>query len=231
MIQSESQRLVDQAITSRHSIRAFLPTPIDRADIEQMLEVAARAPSGSNTQPWKAYVVTGDRLKTMSQAVVNAFLDPETERQCVEEWRYYPDQWDSPYIERRRSVGLALYKLLGLGKDNKEGMKLQHARNFKFFDAPVGMIFTLDRTMNQGSWLDFGCFLQNLMTAARGRGLDTCPQAAFNRFHSILREHASIPNSEIVVCCLALGYADMSKIENTLISERESVAGFTTFID
>lgn len=231
MIESESQRIVDDAITSRHSIRAFLSTPISRQDIEQMLEVAARAPSGSNTQPWKAYVLTGSALKALSREVVEAFMNPETDKLYTEEYRYYPDQWASPYIERRRTVGLGLYKLLGLGKDDKEGMKRQHAKNFDFFGAPVGMAFTVDRTMNQGSWLDFGCFLQNLMVAARGRGLDSCPQAAFNRFHPIIRKHAHIPDSELVICCLALGYADMSKIENTLISEREPVAGFTTFIE
>ncbi len=231
MIKSESQRIVDHAITSRHSMRAFLPTPISREDIEQMLEVAARAPSGSNTQPWKAYVLTGAPLKALGKDVTEAFMNPETDKLYTEEYRYYPDQWDSPYIERRRSVGLALYKLLGLGKDDKEGMRSQHARNFCFFDAPVGMAFTVDRSMNQGSWLDFGCFIQNLMIAARGRDLDTCPQAAFNRFHPIIRRHAGIPDSELVICCLALGYADPDKVENSLISEREPVSGFAKFID
>lgn len=231
MIKSESQRIVDQAITSRHSMRAFLPTPISREDIEQMLEVAARAPSGSNTQPWKAYVLTGAPLKALAEDVTEAFMNPETDKLYTEEYRYYPDQWDSPYIERRRNVGLALYKLLGLGKDDKEGMRRQHARNFCFFDAPVGMAFTVDRSMNQGSWLDFGCFIQNLMIAARGRDLDTCPQAAFNRFHPIIRRHAGIPDSELVICCLALGYADPDKVENSLVSEREPVKGFTKFIE
>ncbi len=231
MIESTQQQLVDEAITSRHSMRAFLPTPIPREDLERLLAVAARAPSGSNTQPWKAYVLTGQRLNALSDKLVSAFLDPNQETTFKEEYRYYPDIWESPYIDRRRKVGLGLYKLLGLGKEDKEGMKLQHARNFKFFDAPVAMVFTVERTMNQGSWLDFGCFLQNIMVAARGRGLDTCPQAALNRFHPILREHASIPDAEIVMCCLALGYADPSKIENTLVSEREPVAGFATFLD
>lgn len=231
MIESDQQRIVDNAITSRHSIRAFLPTPIARVDIEQLLAVAARAPSGSNTQPWKAYVLTGQRLQAMSADIVKAFLDNEGTTEFKEQYPYYPDIWEAPYIDRRRKVGLDLYRLLGLGKTDKEGMRHQHARNFKFFDAPVGMVFTVDHTMNQGSWLDFGCFLQNLMIAARGRDLDTCPQAAFNRFHPIIRQHTGIPESEIVMCCLALGVADHSKIENTLISEREPVSGFTQFIE
>lgn len=231
MIESEQQRIVDEAMTSRHSIRAFLPTPIAREDIELMLAIAARAPSGSNTQPWRAYVLTGQRLQAMSSDIVQAFLDPEKASTFTEEYRYYPDNWASPYIDRRRKVGLDLYQLLGLGKSDKDGMRDQHARNFKFFDAPVGMVFTVDRSMNQGSWLDFGCFLQSLMVAARGRDLDTCPQAAFNRFHPIIRQHAEIPETEIVICCLALGVADHSKVENTLISEREPVSGFTQFLD
>jgi nitroreductase len=231
MIESESQKIVDLAIASRRSIRAFLPTPVPREDIERMLEVAARAPSGSNTQPWKAYVLTGARLKNMSDEVYAASMDEKRQEEFIEPYRYYPDIWESPDIDRRRKVGFGLYNLLGLGKNDKEGMKLQHGRNFRFFDAPVGMVFTVDKTMNKGSWLDFGCFLQNIMVAARGRELDTCPQAALNRYHSILRKHAEISERELVICCLALGYADHSKIENTLVSEREPVSGFAKFLD
>jgi nitroreductase len=166
----------------------------------------------------------------MSNEIIEAFMDPDQDAKFHEEYRYYPDQWASPYIDRRRAVGIGLYRLLGLAKDDKEGMKRQHARNFKFFDAPVGMAFTIERTMNTGSWLDFGCFLQNIMIAARGRDLHTCPQAAFNRYHPIIRKHAKIPESEIVMCCLALGHADPDKIENTLVSERAEVSEFTTFI-
>ena len=231
MIQSPEQKIVDAAITSRHSIRAYLPAPVAREDIEQMLDVAARAPSGSNTQPWKAYVLTGAIKDRLTEELTRAFLDPTISSTMKAEYRYYPDQWEPPYIERRRKVGLDLYKLLGLGREDKAGMQAQHARNYLFFDAPVGFNFTLDRTMNQGSWLDFGCFLQNLMVAARARGLDTCAQAAFNAYHTIIRQVTGIPESEIVVCGMALGYADMSRIENSLISEREPATGFTTFME
>lgn len=231
MIQTKEQQIVDDAITSRHSMRAFLPTPVAREDIEQMLEVAARAPSGSNTQPWKVYVLTGAIKERLSAEILKTYADKERFESLTEEYRYYPDQWGSPYLERRRKVGLDLYKLLGLGRDDKAGMHAQHGRNYQFFDAPVGFIFTMDRTMNTGSWLDFGCFLQNLMVAARGRGLDTCAQAAFNRFHPVIREVTGIPESELVICGMALGFADHSKIENSLISEREPVAGFTHFLE
>jgi nitroreductase len=231
MIQTKEQQIVDDAITSRHSMRAFLPTPVAREDIEQMLDVAARAPSGSNTQPWKVYVLTGAIKERLSAEILKVYSDKERFESLTEEYRYYPDQWGSPYIERRRKVGLDLYKLLGLGRDDKAGMHAQHGRNYQFFDAPVGFIFTMDRTMNTGSWLDFGCFLQNLMVAARGRGLDTCAQAAFNRFHPVIREVTGIPESELVICGMALGFADHSKIENSLISEREPVAGFARFLE
>lgn len=231
MIRSEHQEIVDAAIVSRRSIRAFLPTPVAREDIEKILAVAARAPSGTNTQPWKVYVLTGGAKARLSAAIVDAYTDPEQARAHAEEYNYYPREWKSPFIDRRRKVGWDLYALLGLTRDNKAGMAAQHAKNYRFFDAPVGLIFTIDRIMEQGSWLDYGMFLQNIMVAARGRGLDTCPQAAFCQFHRIIRDQLGIPASEMVVCGMALGYADEEKIENTLVTEREPVSGFTQFLE
>lgn len=231
MIESDTHRLVDQAITSRRSIRAFLPKPVAKEEIRQILSVAARAPSGTNTQPWRVYVLTGPRLLCMTHELIEAFLNPSAKESFSEEYQYYPHHWKSPYIERRRKVGLDLYGLLGLTKENKIGMKLQHARNFKFFDAPVALVFSIDRDMGQGSWLDFGCFLQNIMVAARARGLDTCPQAALNPYHSIIRRHTGMQTTEMLMCCMALGFADLSKIENSLVTERESVDHFTKFLD
>ncbi|HEY8099601.1 MAG TPA: nitroreductase [Burkholderiaceae bacterium] len=230
MIENNEQRIVDAAITSRHSIRAFLPKLVERADIEKILEVAARAPSGTNTQPWKVYVLTGASKEKLSSDILHAYTDPILVKQHTEEYHYYPSQWVSPYIERRRKVGWDLYGLLGLTRDNKEGMQAQHARNYTFFDAPVGLIFTIDRIMEKGSWLDYGMFLQNIMIAARGRGLDTCPQAAFTQFHEIIKNNLHLPTSETVVCGMALGYADPEKIENTLITERQPLAGFAKFL-
>lgn len=228
---STQQEAVDAAITSRHSIRAFLPDPIPREEIERILEVAARAPSGTNTQPWKVYVLTGDTKTRLSDAILEAHNNPELARSHTEEYAYYPREWTSPYIDRRRKVGWDLYALLGLTRDNKEGMAAQHGRNYRFFDAPVGFVFTIDRIMEQGSWLDYGMFLQNIMVAARGRGLDTCPQAAFTQYHRIIAEQLGLPATEMVVCGMALGKADPSRIENTLVTAREPVSGFTRFFD
>lgn len=231
MIRSEQQAAVDDAITSRRSIRAFLPQPVAREDIEAILEVASRAPSGTNTQPWKVYVLTGAAKDALSTAIVETYFDPQQAAAHAEEYRYYPTKWISPYIDRRRKVGWDLYALLGLTREDKAGMQAQHARNYAFFDAPVGLIFTIDRVMERGSWLDYGMFLQNIMIAARGRGLDTCPQAAFTQFHRIISNKLQLPDSEQVVCGMALGYADQSKIENRLVTHREPVSGFATFLE
>ena len=231
MITSEQQRAVDAAITSRRSIRAFLPTPVAREDIEAILEVAARAPSGTNTQPWKVHVLTGAAKARLSDRILAAYADPAQNRAHVEEYAYYPREWVSPFVDRRRKVGWDLYALLGLTRDNKAGMAAQHGRNYRFFDAPVGMIFTIDRIMEQGSWLDYGMFLQNIMVAARGRGLDTCPQAAFTQFHRIISDELGLPENEMVVCGMALGFADPDKVENTLVTDREPVSAFARFLD
>jgi nitroreductase len=231
MISNEQQRAVDAAITSRRSIRAYLETPVAREDIEAILEVAARAPSGTNTQPWKVHVLTGAAKTRLSDRILAVYADPAQNREHVEEYAYYPREWVSPFVDRRRKVGWDLYALLGLTRDNKAGMAAQHGRNYRFFDAPVGMIFTIDRVMEQGSWLDYGMFLQNIMVAARGRGLDTCPQAAFTQFHRIISEELGLPENEMVVCGMALGFADPDKVENTLVTEREPVTSFARFVD
>ncbi|MBY0570608.1 MAG: nitroreductase [Burkholderiaceae bacterium] len=230
MIASPSQKIVDQIITERRSVRAFLPDLVASEDIQRILEVASRAPSGSNTQPWKVYVLTGDSLTQLSEKILHAHQHPSTEEPHTEEYNYYPVKWVSPYLERRRKVGWDLYALLGLARENKQGMHAQHGRNYAFFDAPVGLIFTIDRVMEQGSWLDYGMFLQNIMLAAKARGLDTCPQAAFTQYHKIIREQLQFPENEMLVCGMALGYADMSQVENTLVTERESVSAFVKFL-
>lgn len=222
---------VDQAITSRRSIRAYLPTPVPRQTIEEILAVAARAPSGTNTQPWKVYVLTGAARQRLSASICAAHDDPAQRAQHTEEYAYYPTEWRSPYVDRRRKVGWDLYSLLGIGKADKARMHAQHARNYAFFDAPVGLIFTIDRVMQQGSWLDYGMFLQSVMVAARARGLDTCPQAAFTQFHRIISQELNLPPEEMVVCGMALGHADPKAIENTLVTEREPVAGFARFME
>ena len=233
-ITPETTAAVDAAITSRRSLRAFLPTPVPHQTIEEILAVAARAPSGVNTQPWKVTVLTGAAKAGLSKKILaahDANAAAGSTGADVGEYEYYPTEWVSPYLERRRKVGWDLYGLLGIAKTDKARMHAQHGRNYGFFDAPVGLIFTIDRLLRQGSWLDYGMFLQNIMVAARGRGLDTCPQAAFIGFYKVIAEHLALPPGEMVVCGMSLGHADPSAPENQLLTERAPVASFTRFIE
>ena len=166
---------VDAALKSRRAIRAFLPTPVPRDTLEAILEAASRAPSGTNIQPWRVYVATGATRDALAAALTAAYEDPARDEKYVAEYDYYPREWVSPYIDRRRKVGWDLYGLLNIGRDEKARMHAQHARNFRFFDAPVALFFTLDRVMTHGAWLDCGMFLQGVMTAARARGLHRHP--------------------------------------------------------
>ena len=227
----DSIRCVDDAITTRRSLRAFLPTTVPRQTIEDILAVASRAPSGTNTQPWKVYVLTGQSRAELSRKILAAHDDPVERATHSEEYAYYPSEWISPFSERRRKVGWDLYSLLDIAKTDKARMHAQHGRNYEFFGAPVGLMFTMDRVMRQGSWLDYGMFVQNIMIAARARGLDTCPQAAFTQYHRIISEHIGAGANEQVVCGMSLGFADPDAIENTLITERDPVSAFTRFLD
>ncbi len=227
----EMTAAVDAAITSRRSMRRFLPTPVPRETIESILDVAARAPSGTNTQPWKVVVLTGEAKESLSRRIRAIHDDPAQLAQHTEEYAYYPTQWVPPYIDRRRKCGWDLYGLLGIVKGDKARMHAQHGRNYDFFDAPVGLVFTIDRLMQQGSWLDYGMFLQNVMVAARARGLDTCPQAAFTQFHRVIAEHIGMGPDEMVVCGMSLGWADPAAPENTLVTERAPARDFTRYMD
>lgn len=227
----ETIAAVDAAVTSRRSLRAFLPTPVPRETIEAILAVASRAPSGTNTQPWQVHVLTGAAKAALSAEIRAAYDDPAQRALHTEPYAYYPTEWRSPYVDRRRKVGWDLYGLLGIGKADKARMHEQHGRNYAFFDAPVGLIFTIDQVMQQGSWLDYGMFLQNVMVAARARGLDTCPQAAFTQFHRIIARHLALRDDQTVVCGMSLGHADPAAPENRLVTEREPVAGFARFLE
>ena len=225
---------VDHAITSRMSARAFTQQEVSRELITEILQVASRAPSGTNTQPWKVYVLLGAKRDSLVDKVCAAHeamrANPEVAKQYTEQYDYYPAQWVSPYIDRRRENGWSLYGLLGIGKADKDRMHEQQQRNFKFFDAPVGLMFTIDPIMGRGSLFDYGMFVQNIMLAARARGLHTCPQAAWNGFHSIILPHIGAGEGEMMVCGMSLGYADESDKVNTLVTPRVPVNEFTHWV-
>jgi len=215
------------AIAGRTSVRAFLPTPVAIEDIERILTVATRAPSGSNTQPWKVHVLTGAARDRLVAAVMHAHQHEP--REHTWEYEYYMREWRDPYLARRRTIGWSLYGLLGIGRGEKDRMRAQHGRNFTFFDAPVGLIFTIDRDLERGSWLDYGMFLQSIVIAARGLGLETCAQAAWAWFHRVVRRELDISDSEIVVCGMAIGHPDPDAIVNRLETTREPLDAFVRF--
>ncbi|CAD5201321.1 nitroreductase [Pseudomonas sp. FEN] len=220
---------IDWAIASRRSIRAYLPTPVPCEEIEAILDVARFCATGVNMQPWRVHVITGAAKTRISRAIAQLDNEPLLSGHLEDAYEYYPREWTSPYVDRRRKVGWDLYGLLGIAKGDKQRMHAQHGRNYRFFDAPVGLLFTIDRVLKEGSLLDYGMFLQAVMVAARGRGLHTCPQAAFLKYHQVISNMLEIPAEQMLVCGMSLGYADENSIENTLVTDREPVSAFTRF--
>ncbi|MDB5367066.1 MAG: nitrobenzoate reductase [Rhodospirillales bacterium] len=217
------------AITSRRSVRAFLDRPVPRGTIEEILRAASRAPSANNTQPWRVYVLTGAARDRLSGAILADRASGADEPKP--EYAYYPPAWPEPYLSRRRKIGWDLYGLLGIAKGDRAAGRAWHDLNFSFFGAPVGMIFTLDRDLAIASYIDLGMFLQNIATAARSLGLDTCPQAAFASYHAIIRTELGLDPNQVVVCGMSLGHADETALPNQLTTEREPPASFAHFLD
>lgn len=217
---------VDAAIRSRKSVRRFLPLSIPRHVIEHILQLAARAPSGNNVQPWHVHVLTGDAKQAFCTDILAAAESNETHNA---EYSYYPDNWFEPYQSRRRANGFGLYETLGIARDDLPARERQHLRNYQFFDAPIGLLISLDRRLNTGSYMDLGMFIQNILLAARGQGLHTCAQAAFAWYHQIARQHVPLPDEHILVCGIALGHEDPNAAENSLKTPREAATNFTSF--
>ena len=218
---------VDDALLSRRSVRAFLPATVPRATVEKILRIAARAPSGQNTQPWKVYAVEGAVRERLCDAVL-------ARREC-RPWpeREYPGQpRDLPeiYRQRRRENGIGLYTLLGIGKGDREAADAQQRRNYLFFGAPVGLFIFVHKALSIGSWVDTGMFLQAIMMAARARGLDTCPQGAWANFHTVVRADVGAGEDEMLVCGMALGHADEEAPVNRFETPRAPLDEFVTFV-
>ncbi len=214
-------------MAGRHAVRAFQPREVPRELLAEILAIASRAPSGTNLQPWRVHVLTGAARQRLVDAVCAAY--DSDERGHSAEYNYYPAEFFEPYLARRRKTGWGLYGLLGIGKGDTARMKAQMRRNYEFFGAPVGLIFTIDRRMEQGSWLDYGMFVQSVMLAARARDLDTCPQVAWLDYHRIIAEVIGFGEQEQLVCGMSLGYADPAAIENTLRTERAALDEFVAF--
>jgi nitroreductase len=219
---------VIEALKQRQSIRAFLPTAVEPEKLQRILDAARYSPSGVNTQPWQVAVVSGSSKQQLQQKLESAFRNGEKSQMA---YQYYPDGWDEPYKGRRRACGLALYGALGIGRDDKQRQLDQQAANFRSFDAPLMLLFFMDPVMSTGSYLDYGMFLQSIMLAAVEEGLSTCPQASLAEYPDIVKQELGYPNDSVLVCGMALGYADEEEVINSYRTEREPVEAFTRFFD
>ncbi|HVY42349.1 MAG: nitroreductase [Bacteroidota bacterium] len=225
---AERPMTIEDAIRGRKSTRAFLKKPVPRELIARILETAGRSPSGSNIQPWKVWVLDGEAKEQLVRDLLERY---DTSGEGKREYNYYPVNWREPYLARRRACGWGLYSTMGITREDKKGMHAQRRQNYEFFGAPVGLMFSIDRDMEIGSWLDCGMFLQSIMVAARQFGLETCPQAAFCSFHEVIQKRIGIPQSEMLVCGMALGYPDTSAKVNTFTTEREPLETYVRWVD
>lgn len=217
---------VDDAIKARKSVRAFKPDPVPLSLLTEILELARYAPSGTNIQPWKVHVVAGEtRARLEAEVLAHRDTDP------ADKGAEFPrtSKRKEPYTTRMRTLGKEMYGLIGIPKGDQAANWAQWGRNYQFFDAPVGLIFTIDKDLDAMSFLDIGIFMQSIMLAAKARGLDTCSQGAWNNFWSVTRRVLNVPDDEYIVCGMSLGYADETAPVNTLISEREPLTSFATF--
>ena len=219
---------VIEAMESRRSTRAFTADQVTREAIEQILNSAARAPSGVNTQPWHVAVVTGKTKQTITDALLAARRDG-VEPQA--DYAYYPDEWKEPYHMRRIACGKALYTALGIDRKDKTRQQQAWENNYRFFGAPVALLFFIDRDLNKGSWLDTGMFIENVMLAAIGHGLATCPQASIADYPQLIRDILGMDSQYALICGMALGYADLDHPVNQYRLEREDQSNFSQWYD
>ena len=220
---------VAEALLSRRSTRAFLPTRVEHETLHEILQLASRAPSGSNLQPRRVHVLGSASVRRLGAAIQGAFLSDETGH--VREYNYYTDPLFEPYLARRRACGWGLYGTIGIARGEREKTRAYRARNYDFFGAPSGMVFSIDRRLELGSWMDYGMFLQSIMLAAREFGLHTCPEASIAEFPRVVREHLRIGDDFTIVCGMAIGYRDPDAIINTFQPDRLPVDEFATFLD
>ena len=218
---------VSAAIRTRKSVRKFLDREVERKVIESMFDTARWAASGTNAQPWEVVVLTGTRKRQLCEEIESAF-DRGDRRQM--DYRYYPDNWKEPFRMRRLRCGMALYSALAIERDDAEGRRRQWAANYRAFDAPVMLLFFMDRIMETGSYLDYGMFLQSIMLAALDKGLATCPQAALGEFPDLVRNFTGYGSDHVLVCGMALGYEDPDDPVNQYRSDREEVRDFVRFL-
>lgn len=219
---------VIEAIQKRKSVRAFLDKKVEKEKIELILNSAKHAPSGVNMQPWMVSVVSGKKKKQIEAKVIEFFENGNIEKM---DYQYYPPSWEEPYKSRRKETGLLMYKTLGIKKEDKKRQKEQWKANYRAFDAPVVLYFFIDKNLGQGSFLDYGMFLQSIMLAAAELGLGSCPQAALAEFPSIVKKELNINSEKTLLCGIALGYEDKNAPINSYRTDRIQLTDFATFYE
>lgn len=221
---ADTTRLVDRVMRSRRSLRAYRPDAVPRALLEDLLTAASSAPSNSNTQPWRVHAIAGAPLQAMGDALVAAFRE-----NSLPPSPHFPDPLPEEHARRQRDFGATYYQTLGIAITDMAGRARQTEKNFHFFGAPVGLIFTIDRRLAPHSWLDLGLFVQNVMIAAAARGLGTCPQVSFARFHPVIARHLAMTEHELTVCGVSLGYPEPEAAVNRMAMPRREVREFASF--
>lgn len=219
---------VIQAITQRASTRAFLDRAVARETVDAILDAARWAPSGVNTQPWQVMVVTGQTQQRIGDAIIAARADGT---EPDPDYQYYPTRWSEPYKTRRFECGMAMYGALGIQREDKQRRLEQWEANYRFFGAPLGLLFLLDRDMEKGSWVDMGMFIENVMLAALGHGLTTCPQASLAEYPNLVRDILQLPENLALVCGMSMGYPDPDAPVNRYRTSREPVSAFRRWYD
>ncbi len=217
---------VIKALEQRKSTRAFLSKEVEQEKINTILNAARHAPSGTNTQPWQVAVVTGEAKINLQTKIEEAFRAGDKGNA---DYTYYPDEWQQPYVSRRKECGLLLYKTLGIRREDKERQINQWAANYRAFDAPVLLLFFMDDVMQTGSYIDYGMFLQSVMLVAVDQGLATCPQASIADYPEIIKAELAYPEETILLCGMALGYEDKDALVNSYRTSREDVDSFTRY--
>jgi nitroreductase len=220
---------VTTAIESRKSVRAFLDRPVSIEVVKEILQLAGRAPSGSNLQPWRVYAVVGPALNELVRHVHSRM--PEHPRGEQPEYTIHPPEMGEPYQSRYFRASALLYRTLGISREDIAARQRHLARNWEFFGAPVGLIFTIHRHMQPGQWADLGMFMQSIMLAACAHGLDTCAQEAWALWPKTLKQVLPIGDREIVVCGMALGHADPNAAVNRISSERADLSEILTVVE
>ena len=219
---------VTQAVQSRVTCRAFKPETVPAELVREVLQLAARAPSNGNLQPWRVFVVSGERLEKLKQDAVERITTQGWEEP---EYFVYPSPLKEPYRTLRFEVGEALYKTIGVERSDKAGRLGQFAKNAELFGAPLGLFFYIDRSMSQGQWMDLGLFIQTLMLLFEERGIATCAQGYWTGLHQTLARQIQPPEELMLACGMAVGYADTDAAINSLRSERQSLDEFVFFCE